>query len=734
MNNKGKKVCFKSIWIAHLLVAAIGIIAITVYGQQQDSVARQNKVATVSDTNDVQHWQAVVDQWSSELDSVKRKLSWDRAPTDTAHIDSILFFLKTKKEEIGTLRASIQTAKVNLIAYSKRPFPLDTAGILDVSINDSTRLRFGKIQDTIERIESSLTLLMDDIVYLESSTLRQREELVVAQDTNAQGATIPVRMGKTLRKNLVKDGAMVTYFDYPSWNSRIFLILCSLLYFYWMYRLGRKSRHEEEELRLHKNEPLWIPLLKCCIFFLVLLPFTSLSVPVWVLEASYFFIFIFLYIILYPELSLLKRKALGLIFVYYVALILANLLLSEIGWTRAVAIIVNIAGIVLLWIMGRRTDVENPVGYIPRYARWALMICNVLSILLNSTGFLAMARMWSLVGGIGLLQAMSLRAFRDMLLHDLENQYERAREDSMIRRFDIKRLLNSFDRLLYVCCAALIIFVLLNNLHLMREAIIWVNRILDAEHKIGGISFTYGNLLVAVVVIWFANWLQRNLKNLLSTPSSNEMQAQKMTLFPLFRMLIVIIGFLIAVSVLGLGMDKLTVIIGALSVGIGLGLQNIINNFVSGVILVFEKPFKIGDYVELADKKGQVMQIGIRSSTLLTDQGARVIIPNGDLLSGRLVNWTFSDADIRLNMQLTVNNLVSIEEFKEWVKRKLSSYDEVDRTIPLKVWTKDITTDAYQISIQVGIRHVQYIERFRSRFLEEVKHDWEKKEVKITSS
>src|SRR5690606_35675388 len=157
-------------------------------------------------------------------------------------------------------------------------------------------------------------------------------------------------------------------------------------------------------------------------------------------------------------------------------------------------------------------------------------------------------------------------------------------------------------------------------------------------------------------------------------------------------------------------------------------------NFVSGVILVFEKPFKIGDYVELADKKGQVMQIGIRSSTLLTDQGARVIIPNGDLLSGRLVNWTFSDADIRLNMQLTVNNLMSIEEFKEWVKRKLSSYDEVDRTIPLKVWTKDITTDAYQISIQVGIRHVQYIERFRSRFLEEVKHDWEKKEVKITSS
>ncbi len=733
MNNKGTKSYFRSIWIICLCVATVCFVK-KADGQQQDSIAQQDKGSNVADGNPVQHWQAVVDQWSSELDSVKRRLSWERNPTDTIRVDSVLTFLKTKKEEITTLEKSMQTAKVNLIAYSKKPSPLDTTGILDVSINDSTRLQFGKIQDTIERIESSLKLLMDDIVYLESSTLRQREELIALQDTSILGFTDPVRLGKTVRKNLVKDGSTVAYFDYPSWNGRIFLILCSLLYFYWMYRLGRKSRYEEEDLRLHKNEPLWIPALKCGIFFLVLLPFTSLSVPVWVLEASYFFIFIFLYIILYPELSPLKRKALGLIFIYYVALVLANLLLSEIVWSRAAAIVVNVAGVVLLWIMGRKTDVENPVGYIPRYARWALIISNILSIVLNSMGFLAMARIWNLVGGIGLLQAMSLRAFRDMLLHDIENQYQRAREGSSIKRFDLKRLLNSFDRLIYICCAILIAVVLLNNLHLMREAKTIMDRILTTAHKIGGVTFTYGNLLLAVAIIWLANWLQTNLKNLLATPSNNELQAQKTTLFPLFRVIIFVIGFLVAISILGLGMDKLTVIVGALSVGIGLGLQNIISNFVSGVILVFENPFKIGDYVELADKKGQVMQIGIRSSTLLTDQGARVIIPNGDLLSGRLVNWTFSDADIRLNMQLTVDNLTTIDEFKKWVKRKLSSYEEVDRAIPLKVWTKDITAEAYQISIQVGIRHVQYIERFRSRFLEEIKGEWQEKQVKITSS
>src|SRR5690606_32694092 len=132
------------------------------------------------------------------------------------------------------------------------------------------------------------------------------------------------------------------------------------------------------------------------------------------------------------------------------------------------------------------------------------------------------------------------------------------------------------------------------------------------------VVFTYGNLLLAILVVWAANWLQQNLKRLVDGPTAEGQQGRRLTLFPLLRLLIVVVGFLIGVSILGLGVDKLTVIIGALSVGIGLGLQNIINNFVSGIILVFKKLFKLGDYIELADKKGQVMQLGIRSSTLLT--------------------------------------------------------------------------------------------------------------------
>jgi small-conductance mechanosensitive channel len=178
----------------------------------------------------------------------------------------------------------------------------------------------------------------------------------------------------------------------------------------------------------------------------------------------------------------------------------------------------------------------------------------------------------------------------------------------------------------------------------------------------------------------------------------------------------------------------LTVIIGALSVGIGLGLQNIINNFVSGVILVFEKPFKLGDYVELADKKGQVLEIGIRSSTLLTDQGARVIIPNGDLLSGRLVNWTFAESDIRMNMHLNIETPIPISQVKDHIRNKLNTFNEVDRSIPIKVLTENIATTSYNLFIQVGIKDVRNIEYFRSRFLENIKEELDLQEIKISSS
>jgi small-conductance mechanosensitive channel len=101
-------------------------------------------------------------------------------------------------------------------------------------------------------------------------------------------------------------------------------------------------------------------------------------------------------------------------------------------------------------------------------------------------------------------------------------------------------------------------------------------------------------------------------------------------------------------------MAKVTLLAGALSVGIGFGLQNVVNNFVSGLILVIERPVGVGDVIERGTLSGTVTRIGIRSSTVRTGQGAEVIVPNGELVSKEVVNWTRSDRRRRYDIDVGV--------------------------------------------------------------------------------
>ena len=172
------------------------------------------------------------------------------------------------------------------------------------------------------------------------------------------------------------------------------------------------------------------------------------------------------------------------------------------------------------------------------------------------------------------------------------------------------------------------------------------------------------------------------------------------------RLILLITGFLLAVAASGLPVDRITVILGALSVGIGLGLQSIVNNFVSGIILIFDRPLRIGDTVELGDKKGRVKEIGIRTSTLLTEEGAEVIIPNGDVLSRNIINWTLSSNHIRQSMTFTVDKSdqvknLATDAIKEIVLKNenvlkdktpeviLTNLNSKNMELKIFFWTKD---------------------------------------------
>src|SRR5262249_23956740 len=118
--------------------------------------------------------------------------------------------------------------------------------------------------------------------------------------------------------------------------------------------------------------------------------------------------------------------------------------------------------------------------------------------------------------------------------------------------------------------------------------------------------------------------------------------------------LVVALGFSFATLAAGMEVTRFTVLAGTLGVGIGFGLQNVVNNFVCGLILLYEQPVQVGDLIEVGQLTGEVQRIGVRSRTVRTYQGADVIVPNSNVISAEVVNWTRSDRTRRVEIPIGV--------------------------------------------------------------------------------
>ena len=120
------------------------------------------------------------------------------------------------------------------------------------------------------------------------------------------------------------------------------------------------------------------------------------------------------------------------------------------------------------------------------------------------------------------------------------------------------------------------------------------------------------------------------------------------------RYLLLTAGTVLAMAAMGIDLTKVTLLAGALGVGIGFGLQSVVNNFVSGLILLLERPVNVGDVVQMGQLRGVIRRIGVRSSTVQTGRGAEVIVPNADLISKEVTNWTRSDRRRHLEIDVGV--------------------------------------------------------------------------------
>jgi potassium efflux system protein len=226
------------------------------------------------------------------------------------------------------------------------------------------------------------------------------------------------------------------------------------------------------------------------------------------------------------------------------------------------------------------------------------------------------------------------------------------------------------------------LIALVRNFYFYNVIISTVNDLLFEEHTIGKYSFTMESMLTFLLVI-FLSGLISNIVSFLAdnstvnSPVPGKKKGGLSNWLLLIRLSIIVAGVLLAFAAAGIPMDRLTIIIGSLGVGIGFGLQSIVNNLISGVILAFERPVEIGDQIELAGKTGRIKAIGIRSSRMIDFDGAEVIIPNGDLLSQHVINWTLSNDQRRVEIIVGVKYGTDLYTAKDILEKILLNNNKI---------------------------------------------------------
>jgi len=200
----------------------------------------------------------------------------------------------------------------------------------------------------------------------------------------------------------------------------------------------------------------------------------------------------------------------------------------------------------------------------------------------------------------------------------------------------------------------------------------------------------------------------------------------------IFRYLILVIGFIIVLQTVGIDLSTLTILAGALGVGIGFGLQNITNNFVSGIIILFERPIKVGDRIEVGSIRGDVVRISMRATTIVTNDNISIIVPNSEFISSTVINWSHIDRNVRLNFPV----FVSYKADPEVVRKTLLEVADGNSGV-LKDPKSDVLIDKFgdnSISFNLRVWTREYINRpgvLRSQLYYEILKKFKQNNIEI---
>jgi potassium-dependent mechanosensitive channel len=272
-------------------------------------------------------------------------------------------------------------------------------------------------------------------------------------------------------------------------------------------------------------------------------------------------------------------------------------------------------------------------------------------------------------------------------------------------------------RLLEFLAFLLWLNVLLSFFGLRDSLIASIGAALNANLAIGFFNITLGGILAFLITVWASFLISKFLRFVLEEDVYNHFHFARGIPYAISTMVhyaILLLGFFVALGALGIDLTKLTILAGAFSVGIGFGLQNVINNFVSGLILLFERPIKVGDVIEVGGNVGEVTRIGIRASVIRTADGSEIILPNGSLISSQVTNWTLSDRKRTAQVAVNVAGGADPQRVVQLLKSTAAAHPGVANEPSPQVYVTNFSAGAVTFQLRAWIDRYEDLAQLRS--------------------
>jgi potassium efflux system protein len=672
--------------------------------------------------------QEQLDSWQSDLGDINTKLVQNQND-----------LLKFKKDSLLKIVPSDSLVRITFFTHLKAIKALwhkvdsaNRSALIKVNLlQDKTSVSYTKILDETDHIDTKIKGFAIKALSGESDYIWNIDKHYNSFES---------AFNDTIRLNTI----LFNYFIKSGTATHLFVILFLILIFSWIVynRFNAIRINDDPDTVFSQANYIYKnPVISALLVVTAITPYFYSHPPTVFMETFFLVSIILTLILVKKDLRGETFNFLILLFPITIVYCISNLFIQLSDIDRYVILLLSVISAVAGIVFYKKVK-KTPDDYLP-YKGLALKIfiaLQILSAILNITGRFSLAKIIGITAVFNLWLLIILFFAINIILEGLYLQFQNKKGgNSFINWIDYTIVEKKFKSTLVLIASLLWLFFLLQNLNIDDWAVDTVGDILNQSQSIGGASFTFGGFVIFIFVIWLSSIISKIISYFYDVSAQrisdlSVLKKKNRTSTLLIRMGVFSLGFLLAVAASNFPLEKLTIIISAFGVGIGFGLQNIVNNLVSGLILAFEKPINIGDIIEVDGVAGTMKEIGIRASKIATGDGSEVIIPNGDLISHHVINWTLSNTNRQVSLVINTAYGVDIEKVKDLLKNTLTNHKDIMESPGPSVFVNNVSASSIEFKVSFWAADISKVSELKSAILADIYKELERENIEMPSA